>query len=438
MKNLSTFQLAILIVFVALLLVGVLIFAGILPGFRSPQGGTGGEVTVWGTIPRALIADFLNEFNDQHKSEFTLIYQEKDRSTIEQDFLTAKADNHAPDLLIASHEVFLTQRDRLLPIPSDTYAPRTFLDTYPEAGRLFLRTDGTLALPLLIDPLVLYYNRDLLTNAGLPTVPKTWTEFIAKTAPLTIFDDRRNILQSTIALGDYRNINHMKDIIALLLLQAGNPIFNNTAVRPTPLLNESFGFTLKPAAAVLDFYSQFADPARLNYSWNRSLPEAKQDFIRGQAAFYLGPASEFNEISRGNPHLAFDVAIPPQKLDGPKLTFARTTGVALVRDSKKVATAWSVAQALASAPTVNRLSGLTGLPPARSDLLARGTTDPTMSVFYQAAIIGRNWFDFNPSRTEAIFKQMVDNVLTGRLASVQAASAANKALEDLVTDAYGQ
>ena len=437
MKNLSAFQLAILIVFIGLLLVGVLIFAGILPGFRAPQGGTGGEVMMWGTIPRSVISDLLNEFNDQHKSEFTLVYQEKDPTMIEKDFLTAKADNRAPDLLLAPHEIFFTQRNRLLSIPADTYPPRVFLDTYPDAGRLFFRSEGTLALPLLIDPLVFYYNRDLLTTAGLPTVPKTWTEFIAKTSPLTVFDERRNIIQSAIALGDYRNLGHMKDIVAMLLMQAGNPIFDNAGVRPTPLLNESFGFTLKPTAAVLDFYSQFADPSRLNYSWNRSLPEAKQSFIRGQSAFYLGPASEFPEITRANPHLVFDVAIPPQKDGSAKLTFARTIGVAVVRDRPKTAVAWGAAQALAAAPTVGKLAQLTGLPPARSDLLARGTTDPAQTIFYQAAIIGRNWFDFDPPRTKAIFEQMVDNVITGRLPSVQAAAQANKALEDLINDDYG-
>ncbi|HEY4476391.1 MAG TPA: extracellular solute-binding protein [Candidatus Paceibacterota bacterium] len=438
MKNLSTFQLAILIIFVALLLIGVLIFAGILPGFRAPQGGTGGEVLMWGTLPRSALADILNDFNDQHESEFSVVYQEKDQSVIERDFLEAKADNRAPDLLLAPHEIIITQRDRLVPIPADTYPPRTFLDTYPTAGRLFLQPEGTLALPLLIDPFVLYYNRDLLTNAGLPTIPKTWTEFIGQTAPLTVFDGRRNILQSTIALGDYRNIGHMKDILAMLMLQAGNPILDLTATRPVSLLNDALGFTLKPAAAVLDFYSQFADPARPNYSWNRSLPEAKQSFTRGQSAFYLGPASEFTEISRANPHLVFDVALPPQKDNANRLTFSRTIGLSVVRDRPKTAVAWAAAQALASQATIGRLASITLLPPARSDLLAVGTTDPIQTVFYQAAIIGRNWFDFAPPRTEAIFKQMVDNVLTGRLPSVQAVSQANTALEDLINDVYGQ
>ena len=112
--------------------------------------------------------------------------------------------------------------------------------------------------------------------------------------------------------------------------------------------------------------------------------------------------------------------------------------MAVVRDRPKIVVAWSAAQALASAGVVGKLSQLTGLPPARSDLLSRGATDPTMSVFYQAAIIGRNWFDFDSARTKTIFEQMVNSVLTGRSSSVQAASEANKALEDLVTDTYGQ
>jgi ABC-type glycerol-3-phosphate transport system substrate-binding protein len=445
MKNLSTFQLAILVICIGLLLIGVLIFAGILPGFRAPQGGTGGEVTLWGTIPRATIADLLNDFNSQHKNEFTLIYQEKDPRTIETDFLTAKADNRAPDLLLASHEILLTQRDRLLPIPADTYAPRTFLDTYPDAGRLFLQPAGVLALPLLLDPIVLYYNRDLLTTAGLPTVPKTWTEFREKVLPLTIFDAGRNITQSAIALGDYRNIPHMKDILAMLLFQAGNPILDQAGPKPRPLLNETFGFTVRPAAGVLDFYSQFADPARPNYSWNRSLPLAKQSFIRGQSAFYLGLASEFGEITRANPRLVFDVAIPPQKdagmlasPTGGRITFACTYGIAVVRDRPKIATAWVTAQAFASAPTVKQLATLTALPPARRDLLATAPTDPTQTIFYQAAIIGRNWFDFAPARTEAIFERLVDSVSTGRLPSVQAVSEANTALENLIKETYGE
>ena len=438
MKNLSTFQLAILVICIGLLLIGVLIFAGILPGFRAPTGGTGGEVTLWSTIPRATIADLLNEFNDQHKNQFTLIYQEKDPRTIEQDFLTAKADNRAPDLLLAPQEILLTQRDRLLPIPADTYPTRTFLDTYPDAGYLFLQPNGALALPLLVDPLVLYYNRDLLTSAGLPTVPKTWTEFKEKVLPLTTFDAGRNITQSAIALGDYRNIPHMKDILAMLLFQPGKPIFDQTGARPRPLLNETFTFIVRPAAGVLDFYSQFADPARPNYSWNRSLPLAKQSFIRGESAFYLGPASEFGEITRANPRLVFDVAIPPQKNSETRITFARTYAIAVVRDRPKIATAWTVAQALTEPISVERWAAASGLAPARRDLLGSAPTDPAQAVFYQAAIIGRNWFDFAPARTEAIFERLVDSVLTGRLPSVQAVSEANTALENLVKEFYGE
>ena len=110
----------------------------------------------------------------------------------------------------------------------------------------------------------------------------------------------------------------------------------------------------------------------------------------------------------------------------------------MVRDRPKIATAWVTAQAFASAPTATRLAEATALPPARRDLLASAPTDPTQTIFYQAAIIGRNWFDFAPARTEAIFERLVDSVSTGRLPSVQAVSEANTALENLIKEFYGE
>ena len=49
------FQLTLVGIFIFLLVLGVLIFSGILPGFRAPQGGIGGTVTWWGTLPSATL-----------------------------------------------------------------------------------------------------------------------------------------------------------------------------------------------------------------------------------------------------------------------------------------------------------------------------------------------------------------------------------------------
>ncbi|MEK7585034.1 MAG: extracellular solute-binding protein [Patescibacteria group bacterium] len=439
MKNLTTFQLALIALFLGFILIGTLIFAGILPGYRSPSGGQAGELTIWGTVPASNVQDIIENFNRSYKDYFSLRYVEKAGASLERDFVEAKADNRAPDLLLLPHELGLTQRSRLAAIPTTMLSLRDYRDTYVDAGELWVGANGVSALPLVVDPIVLYYNRDLLNTAGLPTVPETWSQFVARTIALTKFDSRRNILQSAVAFGETRNIAHAKDLISLLLLQAGNPIVAVQSNRLVSTLNQDFKFTVKPAVAVTDFYTQFSDPARPNYSWNHSLPEARTAFSRGQTIFYFGYASEYSTIARENPHLVFDVALPPQsgELGRPSLTLGRLLSVAAVAGGSKVNAAAAAALGLAAAAPTADWSKLLYLPPARRDLLGQKVEDPVMALFYRAAILARTWFDPDPVGTKKILEAMVESVVTGRSQSSESVATADKDLNNLIGRIYG-
>ncbi len=449
MKNLSAFQLVIIGLFMLFLIIGTLIFAGILPGFRSRSGGAAGELVVWGTVPDIAIPPIIDQFNKDYQDYFTLRYVEAPLASFEREFVEAKADNRAPDLLLLPHELVFTQRARLAPLPPDSFSLRQFRDTFIDAGDLLTDETGILALPLVVDPLVMYYNKNLLAEAGLPAPPRTWTEFKVKTMTLTTLDSRRNITRSAAALGETRNIAHAKDILAMLFLQAGNPIVARpAAVGGTYVsqLNQSFGTVLKPAVAVLDFYTQFADPARPNYSWNRSLPEARQAFIRGQTVFYFGYGSEYVTITRENPHLAFDVASVPQPASSadrpeetnlPKLVLGRLLSVAAVRGGPKVNAAAAAAMAFSSAGPVSALSQALFLPPARRDLLSQAPADPALTIFYRAAILARAWPDPDPAGTKKIFETMIESVVTGRLRSNEAVAEGDRQLQALLQRIYG-
>ncbi|MEK7208694.1 MAG: extracellular solute-binding protein [Patescibacteria group bacterium] len=441
MKNLSAFHIVIIALFILFLIVGTLIFAGILPGYRPTPAGVAGELTMWGTVPPSILQPILEQFNKDYKNYFTLRYEEKAGATLETEFVEAKADNRAPDLLLLPHDLGLTQRTRLAPLPPDFLSLRQFQDTFIDAGGLMIGDEGILALPLLVDPLVMYYNKNLLAEAGWPAPPRTWSEFISKTAALTTFDDRRNILKSAAALGETKNIIHAKDLLAMLLLQAGNPIISHPAAgNYVSTLDQSFNTTLKPAVAALDFYTQFADPARPNYSWNRSLPEARQAFSRGQTIFYFGYGSEYAAIGRENPHLAFDVALPPQPIETnqSKLILGRLLSVAAVRGGAKTNAAVSAAIAFSAAPSAGALASALLLPPARRDLLTQLPADPALALFYRAALLTRAWFDPDPPATKKIFDAMVESVVTGRLRSAEAVAAADRELNALLQKIYGR
>ncbi|MBI2100667.1 MAG: extracellular solute-binding protein [Candidatus Vogelbacteria bacterium] len=449
MKNLSTFQLIIIGLFLLFLVIGTLIFAGVLPGFRPPAGGVAGELTIWGTVPEAMLRPIIDQFNKDYQDFFTLRYTEKAPANFEREFVEAKADNRAPDLLLLPHELAFTQRARLLPLPFEFFSLRQFRDTFIDASEFLTDKAGILALPLVVDPLVMYYNKNLLAEAGLATPPASWTEFKVKAMSLTILDSRRNITRSAAALGETRNIAHAKDLLTMLFLQAGNPIV--APVSPADgvyvsQLDQSFGATLKSAVAVLDFYTQFADPARPNYSWNRSLPEARQAFSRGQTVFYFGYASEYATITRENPHLVFDVALVPQpassadeagKTNLPKLVLGRLLSAAAVSGGSKATAAGQAALALAGSKPADALAAALFLPPARRDLLGQAPADPAMAVFYRAAILARNWPDPDPVRTKKIFETMIESVVTGRLRSNEAVAEGDRQLQALLTSIYG-
>jgi hypothetical protein len=56
--------------------------------------------------------------------------------------------------------------------------------------------------------------------------PKYWDELYALTSKISTHDSSSDILQSTVAFGEWDNVTNAKEILSLLLLQAGTPIVN--------------------------------------------------------------------------------------------------------------------------------------------------------------------------------------------------------------------
>ena len=98
------------------------------------------------------------------------------------------------------------------------------MNTFIQQAELYLKTDGSLAVPFIVDPLVMYWNRDSFTNAGIATPPKFWDEFTGLNTKLTQKDVNSNIRKSAIAMGEFTNISHAREILGTLFLQSGNPV----------------------------------------------------------------------------------------------------------------------------------------------------------------------------------------------------------------------
>lgn len=422
MKNLSPFVVGVIVACVLLAAVAVLTFSGALPGFRGKSAGVAGNVTIWGSIDYNIIDSDLSNLNFLNKDNFRLVYVQKNADTIDQELTEALAEGRGPDLVILPHTLLSRHLNKIQPISYEVVSEQNFKQSFIPQGNLFLGEAGVLALPWYVDPLVLYYNDQILTSSGIALPPRFWVEIQSPLADgvlkkTTQLDELNNISQSTIALGQYNNINHAKDIIALLTMQSGDPIVggvidNNTTVE--------FG---KGAQTALNFFIQFSDPAKEQYTWNSALPRSLDAFTSGKLAFYIGRASDLELIQKANPHLPFNAVVVPQiDRSSVQQTFGQLYGVSVLKASTKKTPATLAAIALTSGDFASAVALVNPLPSARRDVLSRGGGDNFKSVFNQSALISRGWFDPNPIETNIFFKEMVEGVLVGRTSIADAVS----------------
>lgn len=425
----SNFQIILLAVFGFFIVTGVLVFS-----FYRGAGGVGEfSVTIWGDIPNHSFNRALNTDPFIKDKSIRVTYVEKSPSSLEADFTEALARGEGPDLIILTQDKLWKNRPKLTVISYENVSERDFKTTFVEEGELFLTETGTYALPLSVDPMVLYYNRDLLTRAGQASPIVYWDEIYAAALNLSKRDPAGNLVTSAIALGEARNIPNAKDIISLLLLQAGTPITSFVGEELRAQISNNFNLAVSPGISALDFYTQFSNPTKTFYSWNRSLLDAQTHFTSGDSAYYLGFASELGILKNKNPNLNFNVSsVPQSRVSGKITTFGYLRAVAISRGSRSPGAALSVAMKLVSKEASLALSQATSLPPARRDLLSLKPTGATTSVFYDSALQAKGWLDPDASATSLIFREAIESITSGRARTFEVVNEANEKVEALI------
>lgn len=430
----NTFQIVSIVVAIIVAIVAVLIFGGILPGFRG--GGEFGakqiKLDLWGTFPDNLMQTFLSELQKNNK-KFNIKYTQKQAEGFEIELINALAAGVGPDLWLMPQDLILKHKNKVYPVSFEVLSERDFKTTFIDEGELYLdfNEQNIIAFPFFIDPLVMYYNKDLFRNAGLAQAPETWDQFTTTNQILTLKDESGNIKQAGSALGEYSNVLYAKDILAALILQTGNSIIDQRDLKV--VLKEKRAGVLKPAESALRFYTEFSNPRKISYSWNKFLSPSKELFLQGKLAMYFGYAGELKEIQEKNPHLNFDVAQFPQILDGKiKATFGKIWGLAISHQAKSKEGAFLTVKFLVSQNSLELLSQTFFLPPVRRDMLSQKISDPYLAVFYKAVIWSRGWLDPDPESTSTIFKNMVESVNRKERDINQAVSDAQRKLEGII------
>ncbi len=425
MKN---FQLITIIIFIALAIFGILVFSGAIPIGKNNAPGNLGTIVLWGTAQQRGLTPLLEGFNNANPA-FVVKYVQKSADTFDQDLLEALAGGVGPDIFFLPDNLAFHYANKIVTIPYGSYSLASFKNNYASAGEVFLTSKGILAFPLSIDPLMMYYNRSILDANGIVYPPAFWDDLSAVVPTLTKKDDSNKIIKNAVALGQFSNVTNAKDIISALFMQAGNGIVTEKNGIFNSSLNAIVTNPKYDLASILKFYTDFADPNKDVYSWNKSFPNSDDAFSREGLAFYFGFASELLSLINRNPNQNLGVAPLPQiKNANFKLTGARVTGIAILSSSKNFNTAFTAAGLLSGGDFASKFAIAEGVAPARRDLLKIKPTDAYSPIFYDSALYARSWLDPSPNGTDNIFRNMVDGVLSNNVTVENAISDANSKL----------
>jgi len=172
---------------------------------------------------------------------------------------------------------------------------------YPAISESILSTSGNVyAIPLYIDGLVLFYNKDLFAQAGITSPPTNWDKVIEYGAKLTKRDINGDVIQGGIGLGAGSNITHSTDILMLMFTQ-GN-------VKVIDLANRKVDIASQNGIDAVNYYLDFT---RKHKVWSHRLPNDFSSFVQGKLAMFIAPSWRAFDIINQNSRINFDMAPVP-------------------------------------------------------------------------------------------------------------------------------
>ncbi len=399
-------------------MIGLYVFAT-HTGDASRAGNTAiGTVVIWGTLPKADMQAVLIAVAQAEESMKDVSYVQKDRSTVASDLAAAIAVGEAPDLVLTSQEELHALTKIIVPIPFSTLPVSAFNNAFIEEGKMLATPDGVgyYGLPFLVDPLVLFSNQSILASSGVAKPPETWEALTGLVPHVAQITPTKQVTRGLIALGTYENVRNARGILSSLFLQTGIPLSVYMNGELAANLSGASSDNATPGQAVLNFYTQFADPSKVSYTWNASLQNSQQAFLAGDLALYLGYVSEARFLRSANPNLSFIVSPLPQPATANlKSAYGLVYSFMIPRGAKNASGAYLAAAFLTgSAPQISAAT-LTGLAPATLNQLATVPADPIATVAYAEALYAKGWLSPLPAATDPIFSSMITGVISGRL-----------------------
>ncbi len=277
--------------------------------------------------------------------------------------------------------------------------------------------DQILGLPLSVDTLVMYYNKDLFNNAGISQAPAYWNkQFQDYVKKLTKQDKDGFIIQSGVALGGSSNIERFTDILSVLMMQNGaTMISDNKQIMFDKIIATNAG-RFNPGLEALRFYADFSNPAMEVYSWNKTLANSISLFAQGKVAMIFGYSYHLPTIKAQAPKLNLGIAKLPQIEGNPQeINFANYWVEAVSNKSKYINEAWNFIQFAAKAENVKSYLENAKKPTALRSLINGQIEDEDIGAFAEQLLTAKSWYrGADSNAAEKLMGEMIDSVVAGQ------------------------
>ncbi len=352
-----------------------------------------------------------------------IVYTKKDINTYSDDLLNALASGNGPDVFSINNAWLPQYMDKVAPATSTSFSFKDYKDAFVDAAVSdFTVNQQVYGVPLYVDSLGLYYNKDILGSAGIATPPKTWSELSADVQKIKRADKTGYFTLSGLAAGTNANVNRAVDILYLFMLQQGVVPYSSDSTQPTFALGQQTnGQFINPGLDGLNFYTSFANPSSVNYNWNSRSDYSIDAFANGRAAFLYSYSYTAASIKQKNSNLNFDVASVPQpNLTDPSVNFANYWGEVVSKQSKNQLVAWDFLKFLGSKDSLDKYYALHKQPSSRKDLIAVQINDSDIGVFANANLTAKSFYRPDQVKMDNIFGQLIDNIILKGLPPQQA------------------
>jgi len=430
---------------ISLLLILAILFTFFGFGCKSPSKQLKEKVKPitlywWGVAERPNdVSQLIALFHDRYK-HINIVYRQIRPEEYRNQLIEAWAEGKGPDIFSIQNTEIGAYQKFILPMPEKiTIARRVLVGKIKKEPKIILekkkglsikelrtnyvdvvaddvyRDGKVLALPLALDTLVLYFNREILNQSKIVAPPKTWEEFIEDVKRITLLDEEGNFIQSGTSLGTASNIKNSADILALLMMQNGTKIIDSSG-RPAFNLPSEHDASYFPGEEALRFYTDFADSSKEIYSWNENMPEALEAFIQGKVAFYFGYSYDLQKIKSLAPKLNFDIAPIPQIGTSPKeVNFARYWVQTVAKRTRYPNEAWAFLLFASQPDIVKTFLERAKRPTAHRALIKWQLEDFDLESFAKEVLTAKSWYrGRNWSAAEKAIKNMIDDVVKGK------------------------